>query len=241
MSCPGSTAENESPGEITVARYRQALKTGLKTSKYQPQQNPGELSEDPVSSTSCTYTKSAGPREAHPLNCLPWGTFREFCAHQGGDLPSEAQWEFAAALAGGTLERPYPWGDPEPTCDRAVYARAAAIQPDNCDLHPALPAAETAPGDVTPLGIRDLGGSLSEFVIDGPSAYAGEDWVAQLFEDPRVPNAKQPGDETTNDDRYVVRGGSWASPANTLRTTFRTQGPAASPFYGARCVYPIER
>lgn len=228
-------------GEVTVARYRQALKNGLKTSHYQPRDNPDELSEDPVSSTSCTYTKAAGDREAHPLNCLPWGTFRELCAHEGGDLPTEAQWELAASLAGAERERRYPWGDPEPTCDRAVYARAAAIQPDNCDLHPALPVALNAPGDVTPLGIRDLAGGLSEFVIDGPADYAGEAWVAQPFEDPSVPNAKRPDEETGNDDRYIVRGGSWASPANTLRTTFRTQGPAATPFYGARCVYRLDR
>lgn len=227
--------------EITVARYRAARKAGFKTSQYQPKDNPEELSEDPLSSTSCTYTLASREREGHPLNCLPWGAFRELCAYLGGDLPTEAQWEYVASSAGSSVERPYPWGDAEPSCDRAVYARAAAIQPDNCDLHPALPSGEVAKGDVTPLGVHDLGGSLSEFVIDGPSEYDGEAWIAQPFGEPLVPNAVKATDKTTDDDRYILRGGSWASPANVTRTTFRLRGSAASPFYGARCVYPVDR
>jgi formylglycine-generating enzyme len=225
-------------GEITVGRYRAAEARGFKTSRYSPKDNPGPLGEDPTSPQSCTYTDSEGDREGHPLNCLPWGSFQEFCAYAGGSLPSEAQWEYAATLAGGAAERRYPWGDEDPVCERAVYARVGAVADDYCPGEPALPPALAAEGDRTPLGLRDLGGGLSEFVLDGPADYAGAAWLAQPFVDPVVPNEVAPDEAVTDDQRFGLRGGSWVSPANVLRSALRVQASASSPFYGARCVYP---
>ena len=90
--------------------------------------------------------------------------------------------------------------------------------------------------------VATTGASTAYEVVNGFDVNAdGEAWIAQPFGEPLVPNAVKATDKTTDDDRYILRGGSWASPANVTRTTFRLRGSAASPFYGARCVYPVDR
>jgi len=42
-------------------------------------------------------------RVSHPINCVDWSQARAYCVAQGGDLPTEAQWELAAT--GGTVVR----------------------------------------------------------------------------------------------------------------------------------------
>ncbi len=136
--------------------------------------------------------------------------------------------------------RRYPWGDDEPACSRAIYARVGAKSDGYCTASPALvglddPAGE---GDRTPLGLRGMVGWMSEFVADGPAAYTDPAWTDLGFEGPTVPNKVKPTDKFDETQRFMLRGGSWASPANTLRAGFRFQAAAASPFYGARCAYP---
>jgi formylglycine-generating enzyme required for sulfatase activity len=43
-----------------------------------------------------------------PLNCVPWQVLFAFCVWDGGRLPTDA--EFGFALAGGSEQRPFPWG-----------------------------------------------------------------------------------------------------------------------------------
>jgi formylglycine-generating enzyme required for sulfatase activity len=51
--------------------------------------------------------------EASPMNCLSWDEAYGYCRAEvdGGALPTEAQWEFAATNRGTTR---YPWGDDAP-------------------------------------------------------------------------------------------------------------------------------
>ena len=60
---------------------------------------------------SCNYAYN---RETHPVNFVSWTQMREFGAWAGADLPTEAQWEFAARSRGQEIT--YPWGDQEPDC-----------------------------------------------------------------------------------------------------------------------------
>ena len=51
-------------------------------------------------------TKSA--LDAKPVNCIPWHVLMAFCIWDGGRLPTDAEFSFAAQ--GGSEQRAFPWG-----------------------------------------------------------------------------------------------------------------------------------
>jgi formylglycine-generating enzyme required for sulfatase activity len=76
--------------------------------------------------TWATWTSAASTKETLPINCVNWYVAYTFCIWDGGFLPSEAEWEYAAA--GGNGQREYPWGstDPGTSNQYAIYGGFSA-------------------------------------------------------------------------------------------------------------------
>ncbi|AKU97709.1 serine/threonine kinase [Labilithrix luteola] len=183
--------------EMTVARYREALAHGFRT-RFAPAVNdsPGiEQSSDGV--RACTFStnpfEGAASRETMPLSCIPFPTAVELCEFLGGDLPTEAEWEYLATSAGKDAKTAYPWGNEIPSCDEAVYGRIgtrvpaggkACAGPDH--LYGPLPV-DAGSKDSTPAGIHGMAANVGEFARDGFHDYRAACWALAPIYDPSCP------------------------------------------------------
>lgn len=100
--------------------------------------------------TYATWTATSGTQENLPINCVNWYDAYAFCIWDGGFLPSNAEWEYAAA--GGSEQREYPWGQAatEVGCLGTGYAIC------NCD-YPSGSGGCTGVTNIAPVGTATLG------------------------------------------------------------------------------------
>ncbi|CAN5529325.1 hypothetical protein BH09MYX1_BH09MYX1_47180 [soil metagenome] len=215
--------------EMTVGRLRAALGKGF-VPPVMPTSNDGALGGSGVA--TCTYTSTAGAREEYSLSCASAETGRALCKFLGGDLPTEAQWEHAATVAGKTRKSLYPWGDRPPTCADAAYARNATggidLECKSRGIFP--PPPEASANDRTPSGILELFGSMWELTRDEAQPYSAPCWQNARVVDPDCTT------EPFTTDR-AMRGSSWFDIAHGMTTRTAFGGRAAGGAMGFRCVY----
>jgi formylglycine-generating enzyme required for sulfatase activity len=174
-----------------------------------------------------TSTNSGG-HENLPINCVNWYEAYAFCIWDGGFLPSEAEWEYAAAGGGPPNgEREYPWGSSSPDAGSA-YAIYGCDYPQfgtSCSTLSSLAPVGTASMGAGAWGQLDMAGELWEWNLDENRTYV----------DPCVNCATLP---PAVSDR-VIRGGFFQSPAYPdLTAPNRSSDSAASPrrdYIGFRC------
>lgn len=70
-------------------------------------------------STDHTWTDKPAGNENKPINCVSWFEMFAFCIWDGGRLPTEEEWEYAAR--NGMEEREYPWGPTVADASHAVF------------------------------------------------------------------------------------------------------------------------
>ncbi len=151
---------------------------------------------------NATWTDTAGANEKYPMNCVSWYVAFAFCIWDGGRLPTEAEWEMAAA--GGSENRLYPWGQITPDATHANFF--------DSDYSPFV-AVGSHPAGVGRWGHYDLAGSMFEMVLD----WYGPTWYHADSGNPCNNCAYVETGPTTR----VARGGGWFKEAAELRATTR--------------------
>lgn len=142
------------------------------------------------------------PLEPHrPVLHVNWYEADAYCRWAGRRLPTEVEWEVAAA--GGPNPAPkrrFPWGDEPPTPAQANLDGLALGCVDVADR----PAGDSA------FGCRQMIGNVWEWTQSSFSPYPG--FVADPYQD-----YSQPWFGT----HMVLRGGCWVTRARLLRNTWR--------------------
>jgi formylglycine-generating enzyme required for sulfatase activity len=172
---------------------------------------------------SATWTPSAGMQENLPINCVSWYEAYAFCIWDGGFLPSEAEWEYAAA--GGSQQREYPWGSTDPGTGNEYAIFGFYYPPSGFDM--ALGVANFAPVGTATLGAGlwgqlDLAGEVFEWNLDSYDA----------FVDPCTDCAN-----VTVGSEQVIRGGDYGNPTSRILSAYRVNSlpSTRATIIGFRC------
>jgi formylglycine-generating enzyme required for sulfatase activity len=177
-------------------------------------------------SSYATWTTSPGANENRPMNCTNWWESFAFCIWDGGFLPSEAEWAYAAA--GGSMQRKYPWGSTDPGTGNtyAIYDCNCPNGPGQCTGVTNIANVGSAPQGAGLWGQLDLAGEVWEWTLD---------YASLLYADPCTDCAFL----TSASDR-VLRGGAFNYNASNLRASRRLGDPPTSRGFsvGFRCARP---
>ncbi len=137
--------------------------------------------------------------EKEPINAVSWAQAQAYCVWQGGQLPTEAQWERAAR--GGKEGQIVPWAAGL-SCSVAVFDDGPATAGQGCDgLGLQVVGSKAAAANA--YGLQDMIGNVAEMTADwyGASAYVGAESV-----DPMGPAAGT---------AKVARGGGFLDSADS--------------------------
>lgn len=147
---------------------------------------------------------------------MTWAQADKYCAHVGKRLPTEWEWEKAARGTQGDL---YPWGNTEPSCQRAHYNQCINTTTTGVQTKP---VGSYAPGRYS---LYDMSGNGLEWTATWSSASYAACGKACQGRDPKGP---------TTGTSKIAKGGSWLSEASTLEGSFRFPG-ATTQHFAVRC------
>jgi len=184
--------------EVTVGRFRAFIEDGQGTQAKHPAAGAGAhakipgsgwqaswntdlpvgtaelvvgLKCDPEPFVMQTWTDEPGVNENRPINCITWYEAMAFCVWDGGRLPTEAEWNYAAA--GAEQQRAYAWSNPGSlTTIDSAHASVDCLG----DGVPSCTLADLVPVGTKPLGDglwgqSDLTGNVSEWTLDWSAPY----------------------------------------------------------------------
>ena len=138
----------------------------------------------------------------HPVTGVSFHESEAYARFAGRRLPTEAEWEKAASWdARGNTKRRFAWGDEEPDPTRC----------NNGTNFWGTTPVNQFPGGASPNGCLDMTGNVWEWTSTPFDAFPG-------FEPFPYPEYSQ---VWFDGDHRVLKGGSWATSPQVLRTSFR--------------------
>ncbi|MBS2012674.1 MAG: SUMF1/EgtB/PvdO family nonheme iron enzyme [Deltaproteobacteria bacterium] len=223
--------------EVTVGRFRAFVNAGKGTKKSAPAVGSGAhpkipgtgwkaeytamLTDDTPSladAVKCDptlyneYSDTPGVNDTLPMNCVTWAEAYAFCIWDGGRLPTETEWNYAAA--GGGEQRAFPWGGTAMDATRGAWG----CQSGDSIAEPGAPACKLS--DYTAVGTHPAGAGRW-----GHMDMAGGVWerVLDSYADPfRTTPCNDCAETATVPEGTVIRGGSLNWAASYLRTFDRS-------------------
>jgi iron(II)-dependent oxidoreductase len=138
----------------------------------------------------------------HPVCGVSWYEAEAYCNFAGKRLPSEAEWEKAASWdATNQTKLTYPWGEARPNASLCNHGNHLAnTSPVNA-----------FPKGASPAGCCDMLGNVWEWTASTFDAYPGfESYPYRGYSEVYF-----------DGEHRVLKGGSWATFPQALRSTFR--------------------
>lgn len=183
--------------------------------------NTGAWPADLTCSQAATLASYSGDATL-PINCTTWYEAYAFCIWDGGFLPTEAEWNYAAA--DGSDQRLYPWGSADPSIGGYANYGCMGFACTDPTLQDIWDNGGEGYGQ-SAFGGWNLAGNLAEWTLD---------WYAAAYPTPcnDCTSLVQPAPS-----QRMVRGGSFDQGESFLYTSTRvpTDPTTRSPDLGIRC------
>jgi formylglycine-generating enzyme len=168
---------------------------------------------------SWSWTPGPDNNESRPIARITWYEAYAFCIWDGGFLPTDREWQYAAR--GGSEERRYPWGETPPNQSLAAFD-------NNCEKGTCVPRdVGSFPAGISRWGHLDMAGNVWEHVLDHV-----------VLPDPLANDCSDCADLYEFSDFRQADGGDFMSAYQSLAGWGWTSAPSnlrASYGFGVRC------